>query len=175
MTQDLVDLLKVMLVTALLAAASALVLFGVIALVRQYGASLPLIGDAAGYAPPSAVPVLVDMRFLIVLGAVFLTASGLALVLTSTTLDTALLILAKAVCVLLSAGLGIFAGTWLFMRLTEGTELSLTSLNRPAIALLVFLLFASVLRNAALRSLGTLRLVAALGLVLLGPVVLTLA
>jgi len=172
MSQDTVDLVKVMVVTFLAFAIGALALFFVGAALRDYGGSLPVIGDLRPYEPPSAIPVIVDTRGLVVVGAVFLAASGLALAAWSATLDMALLVFAKAVTVLVSAAFGIFAGTWGYMRVTEGAELSLASLNRLAIALVLFFVFSTVLRNANLRGTGPMRFVVAVVLVVLGPILL---
>jgi hypothetical protein len=67
---------------------------------------------------------------------------------------------------------GMFAGTWGFTRLTRGTELSLLSLNRLGIALVVFFIFSTILRTPNLRSGGPMRFVIAAGLILLGPILL---
>jgi hypothetical protein len=172
MSQDTIDLLKVMVVAFVLFAAGALALFFVSAALREYGGSLPVIGNLRAYDPPSAIPVIVDMRWVVVVGATFLTASGLALAAWSATLDMALLVFAKAVTVLIAAAFGIFAGTWGYMRLTQGSELSLMSLNRLAIALVAFFVFSTLLRNANLRGTSPMRFVAAIVLVVLGPILL---
>lgn len=172
MSQDTIDLLKVIVVTFLLMSAATLLMFYTAFALRTYGGNLPVLGDLPAYDPPSAVPVLVDTRFLVVLGAAFVTASGIGLALWSATVDMALLVFAKAVTLLISATFGIFAGTWAYMRLAESTELSLASLNRLGIALVLFFIFSTVLRTSNLRAGGALRFVAAAGLVVLGPILL---
>lgn len=172
MTQDTIDLIKVMVVTFLALALGTVAMFFVASLLRTYGGDLPVIGDLRAYDPPAAIPVIVDIRLFVVLGASFLTASGLALAAWSATLDMALLVFAKAITVLISAAFGIFAGTWAYMRLFTGSELSLMSLNRPAIALVAFFVFSTLMRNANLRGIGPLRYLVAALLVLLGPILL---
>jgi hypothetical protein len=172
MTQDTIDLLKVMIVVLVLMAVASLGLFYLGDLLRTYGQGLPVIGGLPTYAPPDVVPMLVDVRSFVVLGATFLVAAGIATILTSNTIDMALLLLAKAVAVLISAHLGIFAGTWAYMRLTAGSDLALVSLNRIGIALVAFLVFSSVLRTSNLRAMGLVRYPIALILILLGPIVL---
>jgi hypothetical protein len=172
MSNDTIDLLKVLVVTFLVMALATAVLFFLGEAFQTYGGSLPLIGDLPAYNPPAAVPVLVDTRWLVVVGAAFLVASGLVLLAWSGTLDMAMLVFAKAVTVLISALFGIFAGTWLFMRVSEGTELSLASLNRLGIALVVFFVFSTVLRTPNLRASGALRFFIAAVLIVLGPILL---
>lgn len=175
MSRDTVDLIKVVLVVFALAAVAIVVVLYLGFLLRTYGAGLPVISDLPRYEPPAAIPVVVDTRLLILVGAVFLTASGLALIVASETLDMALAVLAKAVTVVIAAGFGIFAGTWAYMRLSAGTDLSLLSLNRLAIGLLLFFLFATVLSNRAMRQWGPMRFVAAAVLIALGPFVQAMA
>jgi len=172
MSNDTIDLLKVLVVTFLVMAVATAFLFLLGDTFQTYGGNLPLIGDLPVYAPPSAVPVLVDIRWLVVIGATFLVASGLVLLAWSATLDMALLVFAKAVTVAITALFGIFAGTWVYMRLMEGTELSLASLNRLGVALIAFFVFSTVLRTASLRGTGPLRFLIGIGLIVLGPILL---
>jgi hypothetical protein len=172
MSNDTTDLLKVLVVTFVLMALATALLFLIGEAFQTYGSGLPLIGDLPAYQPPSAVPVLVDTRWLVIVGAAFLVANGLVLLGWSGTLDMAMLIFAKAVTVLIAAMFGMFAGTWGFMRLTQGSELSLLSLNRLGIALVVFFIFSTILRTPNLRSGGPMRFVIAAGLILLGPILL---
>ncbi|GHA11234.1 hypothetical protein GCM10007989_01930 [Devosia pacifica] len=172
MSQDTIELVKVLLVTALIMLVGTLALFYLLLGIATFGQDLPVIGDLAPYAPTDMIPQLVDMRPFVVVGAVFLVVCGLTLMLSSLTLDMATALFAKAAAMLLAAHFGIFAGTWLFVRLSSGNELSIASLNRPGIALLAFFAFATIFRNAALRGLGAMRFAIAVLLILLGPVVL---
>ena len=172
MSQDTIDLLKAMVVIVLVFALSTLVMLYLLFAYRTFGGNLPVIGSLPSYEPPAAIPLLVDVRWLVVLGATFLTGSGLTLILTSQTMDMAMLIFAKAMTLIITAAFGIFGGIWLYMRLSAGSELSLASLNRLAIALVIFFVLASVLRLSSLRASGALRFAIAAGLILLGPIVL---
>lgn len=172
MSQDTIDLLKVLAATLVTFAASTLVMLYVIYVLAQYGANLPMIGALPLTAPPEMVPLLANNQVLPTLAAVHVTATGLALLLTAHTIDMALLITAKAVTVVVTALLGFVVGHMIYLQLTEGAAIQLTPLNPVFIALLGFLLLSSFLSVPSLRQLGNLRYVAAVGLVLLGPLLL---
>jgi hypothetical protein len=171
-SQDTIDLLKVLAATLVTFAASTLVMLYVIYVLAQYGANLPMIGALPLTAPPEMVPLLANNQVLPTLAAVHVTATGLALLLTAHTIDMALLITAKAVTVVVTALLGFVVGHMIYLQLTEGAAIQLTPLNPVFIALLGFLLLSSFLSVPSLRQLGNLRYVAAVGLVLLGPLLL---
>lgn len=172
MSNDSVDLLKVLAVTALVFAAGTLVLLYVMLLWSQYGVNMPVIGSLPLQAPPEMVPPLADNRLFTTLAAAHVTALGLALLMTSNTVDMALLISSKAVTVVISALLGFVGGHMIFLQLNEGRAFSLGPLTALAIALVGFWVLSTFLSVQNLRQLGNLRFVVALGLLLLGPVLL---
>ena len=172
MSQDIIDLLKVLAATLVTFAASTLLMLYVIYLLAQYGANLPMIGALPLTAPPEMVPLLVRNQMLPTLAAVHVTAMGLALLLTAHTIDMALLITAKAVTVVVTALLGFVVGHMIYLQLSEGTAIYLVPLTPVFIALLGFLLLSSVLSVPSLRQLGNLRYLAGIALVLAGPLLL---
>ncbi|ODT69691.1 MAG: hypothetical protein ABS75_15585 [Pelagibacterium sp. SCN 63-23] len=172
MSQDTTDLLKVLAVTLLVFAAGTLVMLYAIYLLAQYGANLPMVGSLPLTAPPELVPLLADSRVFSTLAAVHVTASGLALLLTSNTIDMALIIAAKAVSVVIAALLGFAGGHMVYLQLTEGTSLNLNPLLPALIALIGFLVLATMLSVPALRRLGNLRYALGVGLIILGPLLL---
>ena len=172
MSQDTIDLAKAMVATCALFAVSTLALLYLIVAYRLFGGNLPVIGSLPDYQPGAAVPMLMETRFLVQLGATLLMGSGLALILTSVTVDMAILIFAKAMTLLVTAMFGMLAGTWGYVRLTSGSELGLSGINRLAIALIVFFLLASVLRLSTFRAWGLGRFIAAIAMILLAPILL---
>ena len=172
MSQDIIDLLKVLVATALVFTVSTLAMLYIIYLLAQYGADLPMIGSLPLSAPPEMLPLLADNRLLPMLAAVHVTATGLALVLASNTIDMALLITSKAVTVVITALLGFVAGHMIYLQLTENVALALQPLTPVFIALGAFLVLSSLLSVQNLRRLGNLRFVAAVALVLAGPMLL---
>jgi len=171
-SRDFSDLLKVLAVTVLVFAASTLVMLYIIYLLAQYGANLPMVGSLPLKAPPELVPLLADSRLFTTLVAVQVTAMGLALILSSTTIDMSLLIASKAVAVVIAALLGFMAGHMIYLQLNENTAFSLGPLTPLAVALLAFLVLSSLLAIPNLRQLGNLRFVVAIGLVIAGPLLL---
>ncbi|MGK2228107.1 MAG: hypothetical protein ACI9GK_001937 [Devosia sp.] len=172
MSQDIIDLLKVLAATLVTFAASTLVMLYVIYLLAQYGANLPMIGAVPLSAPPEMVPLLARNQILPTLAAVHVTATGLALVLNAHTIDMALLITAKAVTVVVTALLGFVVGHMIYLQLTEGAAIQLGPLSPVFIALLGFLVLSSWLSVPNLRPLGNLRFIVAAGMILLGPLLL---
>lgn len=172
MSQDTIDLLKVLVATALVFAAGTLAMLYVIFLLAHYGANLPMIGALPLQAPPELVPLLVDSRVFPTLAAVHVTATGLALLLTSHTVDSALLIAAKAVAVVIAALIGFAGGHMLYLQLNENTSLGVNALVPALIALAGFFILSTWLSVRTLRQLGNLRFVAAVAAILLGPVLL---
>src|SRR5690606_2350884 len=106
------------------------------------------------------------------LAAAHVTAMGLALLLTSQTIDMALLITSKAVAVVITALIGFAGGHMIYLQLNERTALNLQALTPALIALTAFLVLSSVLSIPSLRQLGNLRFVVAIGLILIGPMLL---
>ena len=172
MSQDFTDLLKVLAATALVFAAGTLVMLYVIYLLSQYGADLPMIGSLPLTAPPEMVPLLANTQLFATLAAAHVTAMGLALLLTSQTIDMALLITSKAVAVVITALIGFAGGHMIYLQLNERTALNLQALTPALIALVAFLVLSSVLSIPSLRQLGNLRFVVAIGLILIGPMLL---
>jgi hypothetical protein len=172
MSQDTVDLIKVMVVSLVVFAISTLATVYLLVLFRTYAGSVPVIGRLPGLEIGNMVPALVDTRLFVILGATYLMASGLSLFLTSVTLDMAMLIIAKAMTLLITALFGILGGLWGYVRLAQGNDLTLPGINRLAIALIVFFVLSSVLRTATFRSWGALRFLAAVVMIILAPVVL---
>ena len=172
MSQDTIDLLKVLAATLVTFVASTLVMLYVIYLLAQYGANLPMIGSLPLTAPPEMVPLLARNRVLPTLAAVHVTATGLALLLTAHTIDMALLITAKAVSVVVTALLGFVVGHMIYLQLTEGASIQLVPLTPVFLALLGFLVLSSFLSVPSLRQLGNLRYLVGIGMVLLGPLLL---
>jgi hypothetical protein len=172
MSQDTTDLLKVLAVTLLVFAGSTLVMLYGILLLAQYGANLPMVGSLPLNAPPELVPLLADSRVFSTLAAVHVTASGIALLLTSNTIDMALIIAAKAVTVVIMALLGFVGGHMIYLQLTENTPLNLNPLLPAILAMVGFLVLSTALSVPALRGLGNLRFVVGVGLIVLGPLLL---
>lgn len=172
MSQDTTDLLKVLAVTLLVFAGSTLVMLYGILLLAQYGANLPMVGSLPLSAPPELVPLLASSGVFATLAAVHVTGSGIALLLTSNTIDMALLITAKAVAVVIVALLGFAGGHMIYLQLTENTALNLNPLLPALIGLVGFLALSTVLSVPALRRLGNLRYAVGLGLIVLGPLLL---
>ena len=172
MSQDSIDLLKVLAATALVFAAGTLVMLYVIYLLSQYGADLPMIGSLPLTAPPEMVPLLANTQLFATLAAAHVTAMGLALLLTSQTIDMALLITSKAVAVVITALIGFAGGHMIYLQLNERTALNLQALTPALIALAAFLVLSSILSIPSLRQLGNLRFVVAIGLILIGPMLL---
>ena len=172
MSQGSLDLLKVLAVTALTFAIGTLVMLYVILLLAQYGANLPMVGSLPLRAPPEIVPLLADNRLFTTLAAVHVTATGLALLITSNTIDMALLIVSKAVTVVITALLGFVGGHMAYLQLTEGTAFALSPLTPVLIVLAGFWVLSTLLSVPTLRQLGNLRFLIAIALVLLGPMVL---
>ncbi|MCS6760904.1 MAG: hypothetical protein MO846_02040 [Candidatus Devosia symbiotica] len=163
MSQDNIDLLKILAATLVTFAASTLVMLYFIYLLAQYGANLPMIGS---------VPLLVRNQILPTLAAVHVTATGLALLLNVHTIDMSLLITAKAVTVVTTALLGFIIGHMIYLQLIEGTAMNLAPLNQMFIALLGFLMLSSFLSVPCLRQLENLRFLVAAGLIMMGPLLL---
>ena len=172
MSQDFTDLLKVLAATALVFAVGTLVMLYVIYLLAQYGADLPMIGALPLTAPPEMVPMLADNRLFSTLAAAHVTAAGLALVITSNTVDMALLITSKAVAVVITALLGFVGGHMIYLQLTERTAFTLAPLTPAFVALAAFLALSTVLSVQNLRQLGNLRFLVALALLIAGPMLL---
>ncbi|MBJ3784219.1 hypothetical protein [Devosia sediminis] len=172
MSSETTDLLKVLAVTLLVFAGSTLVMLYSILLLAQYGANLPMVGSLPLNAPPELVPLLVGTGVFATLAAVHVTASGIALLLTSTTIDMALLITAKAVTVVIMALLGFAGGHMIYLQLTENTALNLNPLLPAIIGLIGFLVLSTLLSVPALRRLGNLRFAVGVGLIILGPLLL---
>jgi hypothetical protein len=169
MSQDSLDLLKVLSITALIFAASTLVMLYGIALLAQYGADLPMVGSLPLAAPPEMIPLLAQSKLFAILGAVHVIATGLALLLTSHTIDMALLITAKAVTVVITALLGFSGGHMIYLQLTENAPLVLSGLVPALVALVAFLMLSSMLSVSSLRRFGNLRFAIALALIVMGP------
>ena len=172
MSQDSIDLLKVLAATALVFAVSTLVMLYLILLLAQYGAGLPVIGSLPVATPPEMVPFLANNQIVVTLAAVHVTAMGLALVLTSGTVDMTLLIVSKAITVIITALLGFVGGRMIFLQLTENASIALQPLTPAVVALIGFFVLSSLLSVQNLRELGPLRFAAALALVLAGPMLL---
>lgn len=172
MSKDTTDLLKVLAVTLLVFAGSTLVMLYAILLLSRYGANLPMVGSLPLNAPPELVPLLADSRVFSTLAAVHVTASGVALLLTSNTIDMSLLIAAKAVSVVIVALLGFVGGHMVYLQITESTPVNLNPLMPSFVALAAFFVLSSFLSVPALRALGNLRFVVGIGLIILGPLLL---
>jgi hypothetical protein len=172
LSQDFIDLLKVLATAALVFAAGTLAMLYVIYLLAQYGANLPMVGALPLNAPPEMVPMLAESRLFSALAAAHVTAAGLALLIASRTIDMALLIASKAVCVVIAALLGFAGGHMIYLQLTENTALAFAPLAPVLIALVAFLVLSSVLSVQTLRGLGNLRFAVAIAMVVLGPMLL---
>ncbi|MCS6759249.1 MAG: hypothetical protein MO852_09800 [Candidatus Devosia euplotis] len=172
MSQDTIDLLKVLAAMLVTFAASTLVMLCVIYLLAQYGVNLPMIGSLPLTAPPEMVPLLARNQILPTLAAVHVAATGLALLLTAHTINMALVITPKAVTVVVTALLGFAVGYMIYPQLTEGAAINLGPLNPAFFVLIGFLLLLSFLSVPSLRQLGNLRYVVGIGMVLVGPLLL---
>jgi len=166
------ELLKVLAAVLIVFALSTLIMLYSIYLLAQYGGNLPMIGSLPLSAPPEMVPLLTESRVFSILAAAHVTASGLALLVTSNTLDMALLITAKAVAVVITALLGFAGGHMVYLQLSESVPLALAPLTPAIVALAGYLLLSTMLSVPALRRLGGLRIVVGLGLIVLGPLLL---
>ncbi|MDF2800020.1 MAG: hypothetical protein K0R85_2764 [Devosia sp.] len=173
MSQENIELIKVWVATALVFAVGTLVMLYVILLLRRYGGDLPLIGSLPVASPPGMVPLLADPRLFVVLVAAHVSASGVALVLASQTIDLALLIAAKAMTVLIVALLGCWGGQTAYEQLTDGGAISTAGLLPMAIALAAFAALSTILSMASLRALGNLRFLVAVVAILAAPMILS--
>lgn len=172
MSQDFTDLVKVMVVSLLIFAISTLATLYMLVLFRHYAGSVPIIGALPPLAIGTMIPTLTQSRLFVVLGAIFVMASGISLLLSSVTIDMAILIIAKTMTLLITAMFGILAGLWAYVRLTLGSTLALPGINQLAVALIVFFVFSSVLRPTIFRNRGAIQFIAAIIMILLAPVVL---
>lgn len=172
MSQDIIDLLKVLAVTFVVFAGSTLVMLYAILLIAQYGGNLPMVGSVPLTAPPEMIPLLAESRVFSTLAATHVTASGIALLMSSQTIDSGLLIVAKAVCVVVTALIGFAAGHMIYLQLAENAALFLSPLTPAVITLAGYLALSSVFSLGNLRRLGNLRFVVAAGLIVLGPLLL---
>lgn len=172
MSQDTMDLVKVLAAVLLVFAASTLVMLYVIYLMAQYGANLPMVGAVPLTAPPELIPLLARDQVFATLAAVHITATGIALAMSSNTLDMALLITSKAVTVVITSLLGFAGGHMIYLQLNENTPLSASSIAPALIALAGYFVLSTILSVPSLRQLGNVRFAVAAGLVLLGPLLL---
>lgn len=172
MSQDTMDLLKVLAAVALVFATSTLVMLYVIFLMAQYGANLPMVGALPLTAPPELIPLLAQSQVFATLAAVHVTATGIALLLVSNTIDMALLITAKAVTVVITSLIGFAGGHMIYLQLNENTPLSASGISPALIALAGYFLLSTALSVPTLRQLGNLRFAVAVGLILIGPMLL---
>lgn len=172
MSQDMTDLMKVLAATLLVFGASTLAMLYVIFLFAQYGANLPMVGALPLTAPPELIPLLAESQIFSTLAAVHVTATGFALLLTSNTIDMALLIAAKAGTVIITALLGFAGGHMIYLQLNENTPPALAPLTPALIALAGYLVLSSVLSVHAIRRLGNLRFVIGIGMIVLGPLLI---
>jgi hypothetical protein len=172
MSQDTMDLLKVLAATLIVFALSTLVMLYTIYLMAQYGANLPMIGALPLSAPPELVPVLAQNQVFATLPAVHVTATGLALLMTSNTIDMALIITAKAMTVIITSLIGFAGGHMIYLQINENTPLQTNALVPAIIALAGYFLLATVLSAPGLRRFGNLRFVIGLALIIMGPMLL---
>jgi hypothetical protein len=171
-SQDTMDLLKVLASVLLVFAASTLVMLYVIYLMAQYGANLPMVGAVPLTAPPELIPLLAQNQVFATLAAVHVTATGLALVLASNTIDMALLITAKAVTVVITSLIGFAGGHMIYLQLNENTPLTASGIAPALVALAGYFLLSTALSVPNLRQLGNLRFAIAAALIVLGPMLL---
>ncbi len=172
MSNDTMELIKVLAAVVLIFAATTLAMLYGIALLAQYGADLPMIGSLPLALPPEMIPLLAESRLFTVLGAVHVMATGIALLLASHTIDMALLITAKAATVVITALLGFAGGHLVYLQLTENAPLAVSGLTPALVALVAFLVLSSMLSVPSLRRLGNLRFPVGVALVILGPALL---
>ena len=172
MSQDSIDLLKVLAVTALVFAVSTLVMLYVILLGSRYASNWPIVGSVLPVSPPDMAALVINTRIFVALAVVQITAMGLALLLTSHTVDTALLISSKAVSVMITAMLGAVGGQALYAQLNDARALNFAALVPALIALAGFLVLSSVLSVQSLRQTGKLRFVLGVVLILVAPLLL---
>lgn len=172
MSQDTMDLLKVLASVLLVFAASTLVMLYVIYVMAQYGANLPMVGAVPLTAPPELIPLLAQNQVFATLAAVHVTATGLALVLASNNIDMALLITAKAVTVVITSLIGFAGGHMIYLQLNENTPLTASGIAPALVALAGYFLLSTALSVPNLRQLGNLRFAIAAALIVLGPMLL---
>src|SRR5690606_23989041 len=102
------------------------------------------------------VSVLTGSGVFATLAAAHVTGSGIALLLTSSTIDQALLIAAKAVAVVIVALLGFAFGHMIYLQLTENTPLNLNPLMPALVGLAGFFVLSTFLSVPSLRQMGNL-------------------
>jgi hypothetical protein len=171
-SRDTTDLLKVLAAVLLVFATATLAMLYVIFLMAEYGANLPMVGSLPLTAPPELIPVLANNQVFATLAAVHVTATGIALLLASNTIDMALLITAKAVTVVITSLIGFAGGHMVYLQLTESTPLSMSGLTPAVIALVGYFLLSTALSAPTLRQLGHLRFAIGVALIILGPMLL---
>jgi zinc transporter ZupT len=84
----------------------------------------------------------------------------------------ALLITAKAVTVVITSLIGFAGGHMIYLQLNENTPLSASGISPALIALAGYFLLSTALSVPTLRQLGNLRFAVAVGLILIGPMLL---
>lgn len=172
MSRDIADLFKVLAVTLLVFGASTLIMLYMIYALGQFGGGLPFLNTLEFRTPPGLMPLLGGYQVFATLGAVHVTATGLALLLTSHTIDMALMITSKAITVIIAALLGFGGGHMLYLKLTANTEFDINPLTPAFIALAAFLVLSSLLSVQNLRQMGNLRFIAAVAGLLIGPILM---
>lgn len=173
MSKELADLIKVMAVTLLVTAVSTLVMLYTIWLVRRYVGDIPIIGLVGQVGAPNVAAMLADTRIFSTLITLHVIATGIALLLTSATIDMALLITAKAATVILSALLGYAVGFMGYVQINSGPAFNLNTLLPAIIAVLVYLVLSTWLSMPSLRRLNHLRFPLGIVAILFGPLLLT--
>jgi hypothetical protein len=172
LSQDSIDLLKVLAATALVFAVSTLVMLYVIWLGALYANNWPVVGSVLPISSPDIGALIVNTRVFVVLAVVHITAMGLALFLTSHTIDMALLITSKAVSVVVTAQLGMAGGQIVFAQLNDAAPINLAALTPALVVLVGYLVLSSILSVQNLRQTGKLRFAIGALLILAAPFIL---
>jgi hypothetical protein len=174
LSKDLTDLLKVLAATVAVFAVGTLVLFYVLWAYATFGSGVPGLSSLPLSKRPDMFAMLADGAIFKTFAAAHVTASGIALLLTSRTIDMALLITSKAVAVVITALLGFILGRMVYLRLTANVDFAFGPLLAPALVVVGFLVLSSLLSVYNLRALGNLRFVAGAAMILVGPLLLGL-
>lgn len=172
MSRDIADLFKVLAVTLLVFGVSTLIMLYMIYALGQFGGGLPLLNTLQFKTPQGLVPLLGDYQIFATLAAVHVTATGLALLVTSNTIDMALMITSKAMTVIIAALLGFGGGHMVYLKLTANADFNINPLMPALVALLAFLALSSFLSVQNLRQMGKLRFVAAVAGIFIGPILM---
>lgn len=164
--------LKAIAVTALFFALSGLVLLGIIWGLSR--APFPFPGQMMfeAYRPGTTISVLMGLRLVVVLSAVFLVANGIVLALSSAYLDSMIGIFADVLLMTMAAIAGVLAGFWVWFRFMGQSDFIDMGFIQSALIAPAIVFAVSLIQPHWARSSLILRTAVVLVLLVAGPVLL---